>query len=116
VAPPASLGRITTVLPGIHTGNIDNKDLGANTILYMPIQFEVPYSLREMAMHLKAMGKLTQTAIETGLRGRFQFFVRKDWRLKWPRAETATHWVVMGVTRRIKSMRLLTSSWVDFLI
>jgi hypothetical protein len=44
-------------------------------------------------------GEVDQTAIETGLRGRFQFFVRKDMKLKRPRAETPTHWVVMGYTK-----------------
>ena len=37
------------------------------------------------------------SAIETGLRGRFQFIVRKDMKITWPRAETPTHWMVMGL-------------------
>ncbi|MBI2370658.1 MAG: acetamidase/formamidase family protein, partial [Deltaproteobacteria bacterium] len=37
VAPPAALGRISTGPPGVHTGNLDNKDLGAGSILYMPV-------------------------------------------------------------------------------
>jgi len=37
------------------------------------------------------------SAIETGLRGRFQFIVRKDLKITWPRAETSTHWMVMGL-------------------
>ena len=36
------------------------------------------------------------TAIETGLRGRFQFIVRKDMKLSWPRAETATDFISMA--------------------
>jgi len=74
VAPPASLGRITTVLPGIHTGNIDNKDLGANTILYMPVHmFAVPYSLREMVMRLRVMARLTKLRLRQACADAFNF-------------------------------------------
>jgi acetamidase/formamidase len=36
------------------------------------------------------------TAMETSLRGHLQLIVRKDMHLKWPRAETPTHWIAMG--------------------
>src|SRR2546430_7547995 len=31
VAPPAAMGRISSGPPGVHTGNLDNKDLGARS-------------------------------------------------------------------------------------
>ena len=37
VAPPAFMGRISSAPPGIHTGNIDNKDVAAGTTLYLPV-------------------------------------------------------------------------------
>jgi acetamidase/formamidase len=37
VAPLPAMGRISSAPPGIHTGNLDNKDLVAGTTLYMPI-------------------------------------------------------------------------------
>jgi acetamidase/formamidase len=42
-------------------------------------------------------GEVDLSAIETGLRGTFQFVVRKDMKISWPRAENATHWIVMGL-------------------
>ena len=36
------------------------------------------------------------TAIETALRGTFEFIVRKDLRLSSPRGETPTHWITMA--------------------
>ena len=45
----------------------------------------------------QGQGEVDLTAIETGLRGKFQFIVRKDLKLTWPRAETPTHWIVMGL-------------------
>ena len=41
-------------------------------------------------------GEVDQTGIETSLRGRFQFIVRKDMSIEWPRGETATHHIAMG--------------------
>jgi len=37
LAPDPSMGRISSGPPGVHTGNLDNKDLVAGTTLYMPI-------------------------------------------------------------------------------
>src|ERR1700686_2382046 len=37
VAPPLPMGRISSREPGVHTGNIDNKDITAGTTLYMPV-------------------------------------------------------------------------------
>jgi acetamidase/formamidase len=31
------MGRISSSPPGVHTGNIDNKDLVAGTALFMPV-------------------------------------------------------------------------------
>jgi len=36
--------------------------------------------------------------METSLVGTFQFIVRKDMHLKWPRAETPTSFVTMGIS------------------
>jgi acetamidase/formamidase len=47
-------------------------------------------------------GEVDLSAIETGNRGTFQLIVRKDMKLTWPRAETVTHWIVMGPTRTLK--------------
>ena len=40
-------------------------------------------------------------AIETSLTGKFQFIVRKDMTLTWPRAETPTHIITMGTDRNL---------------
>jgi acetamidase/formamidase len=41
-------------------------------------------------------GEVNVTAIETALRGVFEFIVREDLTFTWPRAETATHHITMG--------------------
>jgi acetamidase/formamidase len=96
VAPPPSHGRINSAPPGIHAGNLDNKELVAGTILYIPVH--VRGALLEVGDGHAAQGdgEVDITALETSLRGRLQLIVRKDMRLTWPRGETATHWIAMG--------------------
>jgi acetamidase/formamidase len=61
-------------------------------------------------------GEVDLSAIETGLRGRFQFIVRKDMKLVWPRAETATHWIVMGLNPGLEeAMKIAVRETIDFI-
>ena len=51
-----------------------------------------------------------------GLRGRFQFIVRKDLKLTWPRAETATHWIVMGLNPNLEdAMKMAVRETIAFI-
>jgi acetamidase/formamidase len=97
VAPDAAKGRISSAPPGDHAGNIDNKDLVAGTKLLIPVH--VPGALFEVGDgHAgQGNGEVDITAMETSLVGTFQFVVRKDLHLKWPRGETPTHWIAMGL-------------------
>ncbi len=96
VAPPLDYGRVSSNPPGIHAGNLDNKELVAGTTLYIPVH--APGALFEIGDGHAAQGdgEVDQTAIETSLTGRLQLIVRKDLKLVWPRAETPTHWITMG--------------------
>ncbi len=42
-------------------------------------------------------GEVCVTAIETALSGTFEFVLRRDMRLRRPRAETATHFITLGM-------------------
>jgi acetamidase/formamidase len=97
VAPPPARGRVSSNPPDIHAGNLDNKELVAGTTLYIPVH--VKGALFEVGDGHAAQGdgEVDQTAIETSLRGRLQLTVRKDMKLDWPRGETATHWITMGM-------------------
>jgi acetamidase/formamidase len=61
-------------------------------------------------------GEVDLTAIETGLRGKFQFILRKDMKLTWPRAETPTHWIVMGLNPNLEeAMKIAVRETIDLL-
>ena len=96
VAPAPELGRVSSNPPGRHAGNLDNKELVAGSTLYIPVF--VPGALFEVGDGHAAQGdgEVDQTAIETSLRGKLQLTVRKDMKLAWPRAETATDYIAMA--------------------
>lgn len=117
VAPPPSAGRVSSGPPGIHAGNLDNKELVAGTTLFIPVH--APGALFAVGDGHAAQGngEVCLTAIETSLRATFQFIVRKDLKLRWPRAETPTHYLVMGLDPDLtKATKLAVREAVDFLV
>jgi acetamidase/formamidase len=117
VAPPASAGRISSGPPGVHAGNLDNKELVAGTKLFIPVH--VPGALFAVGDGHAAQGngEVCLTAIETSLRGTFEFVVRKDLKLRWPRAETPSHYIVMGLDKDLtKATKLAVREAIDFLV
>jgi len=96
VAPAPELGRVSSNPPGRHAGNLDNRELVAGSTLFIPVF--VPGALFEIGDGHAAQGdgEVDQTAIETSLRGKLQLTVRKDMKLTWPRAETATDYITMA--------------------
>jgi acetamidase/formamidase len=116
LAPDPTMGRISSGPPGVHTGNLDNKDLVAGTTLYMPVHAPGALFSAGDAHAAQGHGEVDLTAIETGMRGKFQFIVRKDMKLTWPRAETPTHWIVMGLhTDLDEGMKIAVRETIDFI-
>jgi acetamidase/formamidase len=116
VAPPPAMGRVSSNPPGIHAGNLDNKELVAGTTLWIPVH--VPGALFEVGDGHVAQGdgEVDQTAIETSLRGRLQLTVRKGQTMTWPRAETPTHYISMGTDVDLtKATRIAIQEMIDFL-
>lgn len=116
VAPPPSHGRVSSNPPGIHAGNLDNKELVAGTTLWIPVH--VPGALFEIGDGHAAQGdgEVNQTGLETSMRGRVQLTVRKGMTLAWPRAETATHFISMGTDVDLtKATRIAIQEMIDFL-
>ena len=117
VAPPESSGKFSSNPPWIHAGNLDNKDLVAGTTLYIPVHaagalFEVGDGHAG-----QGNGEVDITALETSLIGTFKFMVRKDMHLRWPRAETPTHFITMGLHEDLnEATKLAVREMIDFLM
>jgi acetamidase/formamidase len=117
VAPPEANGRISSAPPWIHAGNLDNKELVAGTTLYIPVH--APGALFEAGDGHAAQGngEVDITALETSLTGVFQFIVRKDLHLRWPRGETPTHYITMGLHEDLReATRIAALEMIDFLV
>lgn len=99
VAPPAALGKVNSAPPGIHAGNLDNKELVAGTTLFIPVHAKGALFEVGDGHAAQGNGEVDITALETSLRGRLQLIVRKDMKLTWPRAETPTHYIAMGIDK-----------------
>ena len=116
VAPPPLNGRISSRPPGWHGGNLDNKDLVAGAVLYVPVHASGALLSIGDGHAMQGDGEVTGTALETSLRGTFEVRVRKGQRLRWPRAETPTHYITMGLHEDLdEAARLATREMVDFL-
>jgi acetamidase/formamidase len=117
IAPEPALGRLSSNPPGRHAGNLDNRELVAGSTLYIPVfargaLFEIGDG------HVaQGDGEVDQTAIETSLRGRLQLTVRKDMKLKWPRAETATDYISMATDPDLViATKTAIQEMIDFLV
>jgi acetamidase/formamidase len=116
VAPPRDSGRISSNPPGIHAGNMDNRELVVGTTLFIPIH--AAGALFEVGDGHAAQGdgEVDQTAIETSLVGRLQLIVRKDMHIAWPRAETATHFIAMGMDKDLtRATQIAVQQAIDFI-
>ncbi|KIN72437.1 acetamidase/formamidase family protein [Sulfitobacter guttiformis] len=97
VAPPQGWGRISTIEPRAHGGNLDNKELVAGTTLYLPVHAEGALFSCGDGHGAQGDGEVCVTAIETALKGRFRLTVRRDLDITYPQAETPTHIITMGM-------------------
>ena len=96
VAPPPDSGRVSSVPPGRHAGNMDLKELVAGTRLFIPVWVEGALFEVGDGHAVQGDGEVNQTGLETSLEGRLEFRLHKGGNLDWPRAETDTHHILMG--------------------
>ena len=113
----AASGPVKTGRPGAHAGNLDNKWLVAGTKAFIPVQ--VPGALFSAGDGHAAQGdgEVCVTAIEAHLTGVFRFTVHKNKKLRWPRAETPTHIIAMGLDEDLdEAARIATREMIDYLV
>jgi acetamidase/formamidase len=116
VAPAPELGRVSSNPPGRHAGNLDNRELVAGSTLFIPVFVAGALFSIGDGHAAQGDGEVSQTAIETSLRGRVQLRVRKDMKLTWPRAETSTDYISMGTDEDLKvATTVAIQEMVDFL-
>jgi acetamidase/formamidase len=117
IAPAPDMGRLSSNPPGRHAGNLDNRELVVGSTLYIPVFARGALFEIGDGHAAQGDGEVDQTAIETSLRGRLQLTVRKDMKLKWPRAETATDYISMATDPDLAvATKSAIQEMVDFLV
>ena len=102
VAPDVS-GRISTIPPGKHGGNIDNWRIGAGATMYYPVAVDgALFSIGDPHIS-QGDGELSGTAIEASLNVLFQVILRKDFSFPSPLLETPECWIVHGFDEDLDS-------------
>jgi acetamidase/formamidase len=102
VAPPSEWGTISTKEPRAHGGNLDNKELGEGATLYLPVWVEGANFSAGDGHGVQGDGEVCVNALEICLTGTFTLRIHKGGGpraplLTYPRAETATHFISMGM-------------------
>jgi acetamidase/formamidase len=86
-------------------------------VLYLPVHVSGALLSIGDGHGMQGDGEVTGTALETSLRGTIEIRVRKGQRLRWPRAETPTHYMAMGLDPDLdEATRLATREMVDYLV
>ena len=102
VAPPAEWGQLSTKEPRAHGGNMDNKECGEGATLYLPVHVAGAMFSAGDGHGVQGDGEVCINALEMCLTGHFRLTLEKgggtrDPLLKFPRAETPTHFISMGL-------------------
>jgi acetamidase/formamidase len=117
VAPPPAAGKFNSAPPWIHAGNLDNREFVAGTTLYIPVHVRGALFEAGDGHAGQGDGEVDITAMETPITGTFQFVVRKDMHLTWPRGETPTHYIVMGTDEELViATKTAVREMIDFLV
>jgi acetamidase/formamidase len=96
VAPAPGLGRLSSREPREFGGNIDVKELRPGSSLFLPVWAPGALFSAGDGHALQGDGEVDGTALETALRGRFEFHLHKGKGWTQPRGLTPTHHLTMG--------------------
>ena len=105
VAPPPEHGTLSSKEPRAHGGNLDNKELGQGATLFLPVFVPGANFSAGDGHGVQGDGEVCINALETCLTGTFTLTLHKNSHggsptaplLRFPRAETATHFITMGM-------------------
>jgi len=111
------LAPVSTLRPWKNGSNMDLNELQAGSTIFIPVFLKGGLIWTGDSHCRQGNGEVNLTALECSYREIvLQPIVRKDMKLEWPRAETKTHWIMMGFDEDLdKAMVNATRETVDFL-
>lgn len=113
----AAVGLVSSRPPGPFGGNMDLNDLGEGTSLYLPV-FQPGGQFYTGDPHeVQGNGEVSGTALEQSNTVTIQFVVHKGGDLTGPRAETPTHYILMGIdVDHDEAMKKALKDALDFMV
>jgi acetamidase/formamidase len=103
--------------PGPYGGNMDLKDLVAGSTLYLPVFRPGALFYVGDPHGVQGYGEVSGNALEQSLSGVFRFILHKGEAPAVPRAETPTHYILMGMDADLdRAMRKATVEAINFLV
>src|SRR5215813_10755873 len=117
VAPPRSMGRVPSGPPNVFGGNMDNHDLQPGTSLFLPVHTSGALISIGDGHAVQGGGEVGLSAVETSLRGEVQIVLHKGMRIGWPRAETPTHYMTIGLHEDLNmAAKIATREMLNFVV
>jgi acetamidase/formamidase len=115
--PPLSPGVTSSVPPGPHGGNLDLRELTERSILYLPVWKPGAFIYTGDSHAVQGDGEISLTALETRMQeAMIQVVLHRQKNFQWPVAETATHWITMGLDKDLNTaMALAARNAITFL-
>lgn len=131
-AQPVS-GEFNSVPPGPFGGNLDQPELQAGSVLFLPVFQKGGLVWTGDSHAMQSNGEIDITALETAYEAIvLQIIVRKDLKadavfdktkrktgsaFSWPIIENATHWMIVGLnTDLFEAMKMASRNAIDFLV
>jgi acetamidase/formamidase len=116
VSPPTSLGMVSSTPPGAWGGNMDLKFLAVGSSLYLPVFNKGAQFFTGDGHAVQGDGEVDGGAIEISLAPKLQFVLHKGKSIKLPRVETATDYLLTGLSVDLnEAARVALQEAVDFL-
>lgn len=126
-------GEFNSVPPGPFGGNLDQPELQAGSVLFLPVFQKGALVWTGDSHAMQSNGEIDITALETSYEGiSLQFIVRKDLKAEgvfdktkrkgenaftWPIIENSTHWMIVGLNVDLfEAMQLASRNAIDFLV
>ncbi len=117
VAPPPSMGRVPSGPPNVFGGNLDNAALQPGTSLFLPVHAKGALISIGDGHAVQGDGEVGMSAVETSLKGEIQVILHKGMRTNWPRAETPTHYMSMGLHEDLnQAAKIAIREMLDFVV
>jgi acetamidase/formamidase len=114
----AEPGRYSSVPPGRYAGNLDIREMGEGATLYVPVFVKGALLWSGDSHAGQGNGEVNLTAIETAYKElNMTVDVIKGQKLEWPRIETPTDWITVGLDQDLnKALDHMKAETTKFLV